>query len=528
MTPLQDLLRRVGTRAYVAALANSGQRGLLAAAAVALLAVLAARLLGLFPKQGLVIIVGCLAAVPLVSAFAIARRPTRSEVAHLIDTRTGSKDLFLTATIETDTPADFHELVASRAAERAVEVSSAQVVPFHWQRGARDALVAIALVAAAFGWLPQLDPLKKEAARERIAEREQRLIETKKETETRREELAQKKEVDAKQVESALARLEKTFKQAKPAEREATLKELAEQQKDLGELWRKANNAELRAALDQAGQNFGQVDPKKLDEWRKELAKGDASALKRELSEIREQLQKLSAMPDSAEKRAMQEQLAKRLSDAAQAMKQMANAPQLNAALQRALEQMDLSKLAELSKEAAQAAADSLDLSQEELDKIAQSLKDGQQLEEALKNLQMARKLADEGKLDGAEAKDLQGMSAYAALFSQKMGDSRVASELSEEAALGPGQGNGAKRPEDDSTSSAFKTEKSKSQLTGGKMLLEWKTKEVGETGARSEEYRTALDQVRQGVAEAIQQEQVPPGYHDTIKRYFDSLPEKK
>jgi hypothetical protein len=93
---------------------------------------------------------------------------------------------------------------------------------------------------------------------------------------------------------------------------------------------------------------------------------------------------------------------------------------------------------------------------------------------------------------------------------------------------MGGGQGTGAKRPEDDSTHSGFKPEKSKGQLAGGKLLLEWKTKEVGETGARTEEYQSALRNVQQGVAEAIQQEQVPPGYHDTIKRYFDSLPEKK
>ncbi len=33
---------------------------------------------------------------------------------------------------------------------------------------------------------------------------------------------------------------------------------------------------------------------------------------------------------------------------------------------------------------------------------------------------------------------------------------------------------------------------------------------------------------VKQGVSEALQAEQVPPGYHDAIKKYFDTLPEKK
>jgi hypothetical protein len=58
-------------------------------------------------------------------------------------------------------------------------------------------------------------------------------------------------------------------------------------------------------------------------------------------------------------------------------------------------------------------------------------------------------------------------------------------------------------------------------------MLLQWKTKELGEAGARNDDYRAALREVKQGVSEAIISEQVPPGYHATIQKYFDSLPEK-
>lgn len=528
MTPLQHLIRRVGHRCLAVAIAAQLHRGLLIAAAAALLTVLAARLLGLIPPRVLVPVLWTLAVIPLALIAVAARRPRPDKLARLIDARAGGKDLFLTALQVGEASADFQPIVVARAEERATEIDPAQVVPFHWQSGVRDVLIAVALLAAALAGLPQLDPLKKQAARNRLSERAQQLVETRKATEIRREELAQKKDGESAQIQQALTRLEQTFKQAKPAERETTLKQLAEEQKELGELWRKANNSELRKALDEAAQNFGQVDPKKLEAWRNELKQGDATALKKELGEIREEARKLAGMPDSAEKRALQEELARRLNETAQAMKQMANAPQLNAALQRALEQMDLSKLSELSQEAMQAAADSLQLSEEELNQLAQALKDGRQLEEALKNLQMARKLAGEGKLDGSEAGDAQGMNAYAALFAEKMGEGGASPGLSKESGLGPGQGTGATRPEDETTSSAFKTEKSNSQLSGGKMLLEWKSKEVGETGARNEDYRSALQQVQQGVAEAIQQEQVPPGYHDTIKRYFDSLPEKK
>ncbi|MEA3208974.1 MAG: hypothetical protein QOE70_2031 [Chthoniobacter sp.] len=522
MTSLQRLLRSTGQRSYLAALASNFHRAALGAAAAALLALLAARLLSLLPNHLALQVVAAIALLPVIFALATTRRLPAARIARLIDDRMSSKDLFLTATLAGEDAGEFRPIVASRAEERAAEIKPAQVVPFHWQRGLRDLLAAIAVVGVAVWFLPQLDPFKKQAARAKASEQEQRLAETRKATTLRREELKEGR--DAEQVQQALTQLEKTFKEAKPLEKEATVKELTEQQKELGEMWKKVSNKSLRDAFDKAAQNFGQADPKKLDEWRKDLQQGDTSSLKKELSEMREQLRQLAGMPDSAEKRALQEQLARRLNEMAQGMKQMASSPQVNEALQRALEQLDLSKLGQMSKEAMEGAMDSLNLSQQELDQLAQSLKDGKQLEEALKNLQMARQLAEQGKLDGAECKACKGMGDYAALFASKMG----AATQPGGSQMGPGIGNGAKRPEDESTQTEFKPEKSKSQLAGGKLLLEWKTKEVGETGARTEDYRDALRQVQQGVSEAIQQEQVPPGYHDAIKRYFDTLPEKK
>ncbi len=86
--------------------------------------------------------------------------------------------------------------------------------------------------------------------------------------------------------------------------------------------------------------------------------------------------------------------------------------------------------------------------------------------------------------------------------------------------------GAGGKAEENDETETAFKSEKTPTQLSGGKMLLQWKVKEEGPTGARTEDYQAAVREVQQGVSEAITNEQVPPGYHDAIQKYFDTLPE--
>jgi hypothetical protein len=526
---VQRLIERVGRREFLALLGARWRWAWLCAAGVALAVVCAARLLSIIPAGAVIPALAVLAAVPFVVALVLTRRPEARHVARIIDERSGSKELFLTAAMIADTPGEFRSIVIDQAEQRAGEIEPAKVVPFNWQRGTRDALVALCVVAAAVWFLPQLDPFKREAARQKLSQQEQRLIETKKVTEVRREQLAQDGGKEAEQVKKALAQLEKTFKEAKPLEREANLKELGQQQKELGELWRKVNNDQLRNAFDKAAQSFGQADPKKMEQWREQLKQGDATALKKELQDIRDELRKLAEQPDSAEKRAQQEQLAQRLNEMAQGMKQLANSPQVAQALQRALEQMDLSKLGALSKDATQAAMDSLNLSQEELDQLSQSLKDGKALEDALKNLQMAKQLADKNQLDGSECKDCNGMGDYAKLFAAKCNGTGTGQQPGEGGSgMGPGIGNGAKRPEDESAETAFKQEKAKSQLAGGKLLLEWKTKEVGETGARTEDYRDAVVQVKQGVAEAIQQEQVPPGYHEAIKRYFDTLPEKK
>jgi hypothetical protein len=88
----------------------------------------------------------------------------------------------------------------------------------------------------------------------------------------------------------------------------------------------------------------------------------------------------------------------------------------------------------------------------------------------------------------------------------------------------GEGMGRGVKAPEDDSVETGFKSEQSKSAVTAGKVLLSIKTKGLSDRGDAQKEYRDRIEQVKQGYREAILQEQIPPGYHDGIKTYFNNL----
>ena len=526
MSHTQRLMRQTSARHFVAALGGRFHVALLVCAALYLALLLASRLLGLMPNWFTPLTLAAIPGAALLAALVLARRGSAKAIARLIDTRTGGKELFLTAAMIGETPGEFGPIVVGQAEARAEKLRAAQVVPFRWQRGARDLGAALALLFAAVHFLPQLDPFKKTEQRKKTALIEEKLEQTKKATALRSAQLAENAGKQSEQVKLALQELDKTFREAKPQDREGSLKKLGDEQKEIGELWRKVNS-DLKP-LDKAAQSFGAADLKKMQQWREELKKGDVSGLEKEFANLRDEIRKLSEMPDSAEKRAAQEKLMAKINDLAQAMKQEMNSPQVGAALERAMQQLDMAKLGEMSKEATQAALDSLQLSDQELKELGQAIQDGKALEDALKNLQMAKQLAAQGKLDGSDIKGAGGMAEFEKLFGEKMaGLGENGPPNGDDSGNGPGIGNGAKRTENDATKTGFKTEKSNSQITGGKMLLEWKTKEVGETGARAEEYRTNVQRVKQGVSEAIQQEQVPPGYHEAIKKYFDSLPER-
>ena len=88
----------------------------------------------------------------------------------------------------------------------------------------------------------------------------------------------------------------------------------------------------------------------------------------------------------------------------------------------------------------------------------------------------------------------------------------------------GPGTGEGGQAPENPNQNNAFKEEKTPTPLQAGRILMTWETKEKAFTGKVDESYDENLKKVKQGVSEAIVQERVPPGYHDSIQQYFDSI----
>jgi len=197
-----------------------------------------------------------------------------------------------------------------------------------------------------------------------------------------------------------------------------------------------------------------------------------------------------------------------------------AGSPELAAAMQRAMRQLEAAQRDGTLSEMLEDINQTLDLAKLELVQIAKSAQELQKLEQSLKVLQMAKQLNQDGQMDGEVCSQCQSLADYAELFEQMIGDS----EGSGSGMGNRGFGEGGEAPEDNSVATDYKTERSRSALKAGKVLLSMQTKGISDSGNVEENYQALVKQVKQGVNEAILQEQIPPGYHHVIRSYFDTV----
>jgi hypothetical protein len=276
------------------------------------------------------------------------------------------------------------------------------------------------------------------------------------------------------------------------------------------------------------------VDRQKAEQWKKQLAEGKTDGLKQELQELAELARELENTSDQSQKQQLQQQLQQRLAAMQSFAQQNMSSPEMNQALRQALEQLQMASQDGMSQEAMQALQSSLQLSELEMQQMAQTIRDMQAMEQALRSIQMAKQLNSMQPLDGSQTQQCQNMGDYMTLYAQMI--SQCQAEGKGEGLYGmymvggkgsgmggPGQGEGSIAPEDESINTGFQPEKSRSAITAGRML-EWKVQEDAEAGEVNQQYAEALGQIKQGVSEAVLQERVPPGYHDAIKRYFDTI----
>ena len=521
-------LAAVGGRAYLVLLCAAGAYGVL---------LLVSRLLALVPNYWHLAQVPLLAVLAVAVALAFHHRPTPRESARLIDRRMNTNDLFLTAALIQTAAGAYKPLVLKDAESAAASIAPRDVVPFAWWRRTRNGALPLAALCAAVLWVPQLDPFGKDQQRQQKVEQRKQLEDSRKATELRLATLKEQADEGAlsKTVVKAIDDLKKDLGAMKPTDQQGNLQRLNAQQAALSQMWKKAGEQQAADALKQSfePQQFGEGTARKTEEWKKELAKGDAGGMKKEMEDLKAMADKLAKMPEGAEKRALQEKMNQELQDLANLAASQASSPALNAALQRAMEQLAMSGSQGLSQDALKALQESLQLSEAEMERLAQSIRDMKALEDAMHAVQLARRLNDAKSLSGDQSQGMGSMADYQALYEQMLA-ARQAQGIGQVGqgqgrGNGPGMGNqgigqGGVAPEDPSAKTAFTNEKSQSALTAGRILLSMKSQGLSETGEAASNYEQYVQEVKQGASEAIVHEQVPPAYHETIRKYFDTL----
>ncbi len=520
----ERLLGRVMSRQRWASVGRRFYISLLIVAALYLCLLLVTRLLGVLPDFFTPLSLSAIPLIALSVAILAGTRPDRHAAARAVDRAAGTDDLYLTATYLATNPSDYAPLVVHAADDHSRTIVPKAVVPYRWSRKAGHNVLAISVAAVALYFLPALDPFGYKEDRERHTRRRRELDESRRATEIRR---AQLKKVDRAKlstpVEMALEDLKTTFQQMKPNDQSGNLQRLGKHQQELGKLWRKTGQELLpaKSGVALADQHFGLRSPKAAN-WSKQLSEGRADAFKKELDELRDLAEKVGKATDRAERERMMRELKRRLQEAGRFASQEMASSGLNSALSRAMEQLNLGQTGEMSKEALEAMMESMDLSSEELALVESAMSDLAALEDALKTLQMAQQCNRANGLDGKGCAGCESLGDYASLYASLMAQGMEGGPGP--GMRGPGMGEGGEAPEDNTLETDHKTEKSRSSLTAGKILLQWQIDENADPGTVRGNYSERMREVKQGVDEAIVRERIPPGYHDGIRRYFDKL----
>jgi hypothetical protein len=525
----QRLISRTLRRLQLAVVARRSVLVFFALAAIYCGAVLTARLTGLFSVPTQLWIPSLLPVAAILIGTLWPHRPLSRDAARAVDRGAATHDLYLTMILLEGSAGAYQPLVAAKAEERAAKIRPRDVAPLGINR--RLALIAtvLAVFVGAVHIIPQLDPFGKVAADQATQDDLRRIEETKQAT---REQLAKierdnASDAQAQEVKQALDQLKTAMKASHPKARDANSKLLMGAQKTVAGEWRKISSEKLNDVFSKssaASQQIGASAAGMSKKWLDDLQAGSTESLKKELSAMQRDLEELAKTQDPVKKAEITKRIRERLDALSQFAEEQTGSKTLAAALKRTQEQMRMAAKAAAGdpkdpavQEALKAASESSKLADKELEQIAQSAKDLKDLEQALSVLQMAKNLNNADMLDGNKVEGLNSMAEYEKMFAKLMKNADPDND---------NFGDGGPVDENDSSKSKFKTEMSKSHISKGKVLLTLKTKGMGEHADVKEQYRTAVRDVKQGLSEAILHEEIPPGYHEGIKGYFDSMSE--
>ncbi|MDG2131172.1 MAG: hypothetical protein P8K08_24455 [Fuerstiella sp.] len=534
------LLGRVKTRLQVVSVAKALYVASIAVLAVAVVAVLLSRLLGLIPQsQEQPLWLMSIPAFAVLLAGLFHRRVEQQTAARAVDEHAQTKDLFLTLSSLSSSAGEYQPLVRSFAEQRAEQIVPDDVVPFRFgERIAR--VVAVAGAFALSVWLtPQLDPFGKVEAATKTEKQRVEIEAIHKEALSRADRLekeAERSEEESGEIKDRINEMKSDFRRMQPKKVESNTRVLDSHRMDLGDMWKSVSNDQLRRMMNQpiSKQQLGGSRSQKMNEWLKDLQEGKTESLQQELKKAQQTMQAMMEAKDPEARKKLASELQRELQDLQKFAEDKAGSKELASALSKAMKSLQAAKnpgedseRLELSKDAMEALKQSLELSEKEMEQVAQAAKDLKKLEDAMKTLQQAQKLNDKGQLDGAKCEGCESLDDYAEMYAAMMGEGAGEGDKDVNDG-GRGVGRGGESAEDDSDPEGYKKEKEKLQIQAGKILLSIKTKEYAEEldfdPEKIRQYQKSVKSLKSSVQSAIDSEEIPPGYVDGIKGYFDKI----
>ena len=533
------LLDQVQNRLRAASFARTFHWWTLGAFVLACTTVLAVRLLGLLPesRQPLAWLL-VFPAVAAGGAWWFYRRVGHTAAARAIDQHAQTNDLFLTLATLSSSAGEYQPLVAQSAAQVAARIVPASVVPYKVERPIGIQAGVLCILALLVWLLPTLDPFGNVEAATKVEKSKKDIELVRKAVKTREEKLAQEVKTATERddkLHEQVKELMASLRQMRPLEKKSNSKVLQDHRGSLNDMWKNVSSEELREMLSQSisDQQFGGQRTQKMNEWLKQLQQGNSEMLQQQLDEAKETMEAMLEAKTPEDRQKLASQLRRQLQDMKKFSSEKASSPELENALNQALKALEalaakkqsgeaMSEAEQqMAQEAAEALRESLELSKTELQELARSAKEMKQLEEALKTLQQAEKLNQDGQLDGEQCEGCNSLASYAEKYKQMMAGMGQGGEAERDTP-------GAMQDEDDSDPEGYKDERTKTQIQAGKVLLSIKTKEAATEKDFDPEdlkkYESTVSEIKSGVQAAIENEQIPPGYVDGIKSYFDNL----
>jgi len=558
---IDSALRRVGLRLWLSTFLRHLVIALTAAAVVALLARIFERVLG-FDLPWMAVL-PALAGAAVLGAIvtSVVARPGRRAAALALDGAAGLNERTLTAdwALGGSGRSGWRELIIGEASARLSGEAGKKAVAAVRIEGPRSwptPLIAAGVAVAAWWAVPSLDLLGATAERQAEEDARRELIETAQQIEAQDRELRRSLAEAGIDPESAI---EESTDEAETAEglRRERLRQLTSL-RDRIESQRAGRDAERVKALQEAAKRLKRPGPGPLDEFARQLARGDlraAQAQLRELAEnlgkgemdadarqrVQEQIENLADQLENARenRNARVEELAKKLAEQAgidpeqarEAIRDAAQNPeQLRQKLREAMEngQIDQEQLEQMMEQA---------------QGIAEGLGDAQQIAEALEQAAGAMQQGEGGE-GGQAAADAFANAARALGEAAGRGAQQGALDEAAEAAMaqlealggngegdisgrpglpgpGPGRGQGFQDLEDVDTMAATTERRADVETTDGPIIG---TKFVYESQVRGESRAAFAEAARASeaeAAEAIEEGVVPPEFRDAVKRYF-------